>query len=102
MTAAFSARAIRQQLRPCATIGLRAAPARSPSVTTSKSDERDGRSLARYDERIRGPGRDAHATQGRGSDGGGIVMVATPAWPPRSLPRLYVPPPLSAGVLVGL
>jgi 16S rRNA (uracil1498-N3)-methyltransferase len=29
-------------------------------------------------------------------------MVATPAWPPRSLPRLYVPPPLSAGVLVGL
>ena len=29
-------------------------------------------------------------------------MVALPAWPPRSLPRLYVPPPLSAGVLVGL
>jgi 16S rRNA (uracil1498-N3)-methyltransferase len=29
-------------------------------------------------------------------------MVATPAWPPRSLPRLYVSPPLSAGVLVAL
>lgn len=29
-------------------------------------------------------------------------MVATPAWPPRSLPRLYVAPPLSAGVLVAL
>ena len=31
-----------------------------------------------------------------------MAMVATPAWPPRSLPRLYVRPPLSAGVLVGL
>lgn len=29
-------------------------------------------------------------------------MPATPAWPPRSLPRLYVDPPLSAGVAVGL
>lgn len=29
-------------------------------------------------------------------------MPATPAWPPRSLPRLYVTPPLSAGVAVGL
>ncbi len=29
-------------------------------------------------------------------------MPATPAWPPRSLPRLYVEPPLSAGVAVGL
>ena len=29
-------------------------------------------------------------------------MTATPAWPPRSLPRLYVHPPLSAGVAVGL
>jgi 16S rRNA (uracil1498-N3)-methyltransferase len=29
-------------------------------------------------------------------------MVATPAWPPRSLPRLYVAPPLSAGLLVTL
>ena len=29
-------------------------------------------------------------------------MIATPAWPPRSLPRLYVEPPLSAGVAVGL
>ena len=29
-------------------------------------------------------------------------MPATPAWPPRSLPRLYVTPPLSAGVVVGL
>ena len=29
-------------------------------------------------------------------------MTATPAWPPRSLPRLYVAPPLSAGVAVGL
>ena len=29
-------------------------------------------------------------------------MIATPAWPPRSLPRLYVDPPLSAGVVVGL
>lgn len=29
-------------------------------------------------------------------------MTATPAWPPRSLPRLYVDPPLSAGVAVGL
>ena len=29
-------------------------------------------------------------------------MIATPAWPPRSLPRLYVDPPLSAGVAVGL
>jgi 16S rRNA (uracil1498-N3)-methyltransferase len=29
-------------------------------------------------------------------------MIATPAWPPRSLPRLYVAPPLSAGVLVTL
>ena len=29
-------------------------------------------------------------------------MTATPAWPPRSLPRLYVEPPLSAGVAVGL
>ncbi len=30
------------------------------------------------------------------------MMPATPAWPPRSLPRLYVDPPLSAGVAVGL
>lgn len=29
-------------------------------------------------------------------------MPATPAWPPRSLPRLFVPPPLSTGVLVEL
>lgn len=29
-------------------------------------------------------------------------MPATPAWPPRSLPRLYVPPPLGAGVRVAL
>lgn len=29
-------------------------------------------------------------------------MTAVPAWPPRSLPRLYVAPPLSAGVLVPL
>lgn len=29
-------------------------------------------------------------------------MPATPAWPPRSLPRLCVEPPLSAGVAVGL
>ena len=29
-------------------------------------------------------------------------MPATPAWPPRSLPRLFVPPPLSEGVLVAL
>ena len=29
-------------------------------------------------------------------------MPATPAWPPRSLPRLYVPPPLGEGVLVAL
>ena len=29
-------------------------------------------------------------------------MTATPAWPPRSLARLYVEPPLSAGVAVGL
>ena len=29
-------------------------------------------------------------------------MPATPAWPPRSLPRLYVDPPRSAGVAVGL
>lgn len=29
-------------------------------------------------------------------------MTAVPAWPPRSLPRLYVAPPLSAGVLVAL
>jgi 16S rRNA (uracil1498-N3)-methyltransferase len=29
-------------------------------------------------------------------------MPATPAWPPRSLPRLYVQPPLSEGVLVAL
>jgi 16S rRNA (uracil1498-N3)-methyltransferase len=29
-------------------------------------------------------------------------MIAKPAWPPRSLPRLYVPPPLSEGVLVSL
>ena len=29
-------------------------------------------------------------------------MPATPAWPPRSLPRLYVDPPLSVGVAVGL
>ena len=29
-------------------------------------------------------------------------MIATPAWPPRSLPRLYVATPLSAGVAVGL
>jgi 16S rRNA (uracil1498-N3)-methyltransferase len=29
-------------------------------------------------------------------------MPATPAWPPRSLPRLYVEPPLSVGVAVGL
>jgi len=29
-------------------------------------------------------------------------VIAVPAWPPRSLPRLYVDPPLSAGVAVGL
>jgi len=29
-------------------------------------------------------------------------MIATPAWPPRSLPRLHVPPPLSEGALVAL
>ena len=29
-------------------------------------------------------------------------MPATPAWPPRSLPRLLVPPPLGEGVLVAL
>ena len=29
-------------------------------------------------------------------------MIATPAWPPRSLPRLYVEPPLSTGIAVGL
>ncbi len=29
-------------------------------------------------------------------------MPATPAWPPRSLPRLYVEPPLAVGVLVAL
>ena len=29
-------------------------------------------------------------------------MPATPAWPPRSLPRLYVAPPLGEGVLVTL
>lgn len=29
-------------------------------------------------------------------------MIATPAWPPRSMPRLYVSPPLSTGVLVAL
>jgi len=29
-------------------------------------------------------------------------MVATPAWPPRSLPRLFVATPLSAGAQVGL
>ena len=29
-------------------------------------------------------------------------MTASPAWPPRSLARLYVAPPLSAGVAVGL
>ena len=29
-------------------------------------------------------------------------MPATPAWPPRSLARLYVDPPLSAGIAVGL
>ena len=29
-------------------------------------------------------------------------MTAIPAWPPRSLPRLYVEPPLSAGTAVGL
>ncbi len=29
-------------------------------------------------------------------------MIATPAWPPRSLPRLFVAPPLSDGVLVTL
>ena len=29
-------------------------------------------------------------------------MTATPAWPPRSLPRLFVDPPLAAGVAVGL
>ncbi|HEV2043944.1 MAG TPA: 16S rRNA (uracil(1498)-N(3))-methyltransferase [Sphingomicrobium sp.] len=29
-------------------------------------------------------------------------MPATPAWPQRSLPRLYVDPPLSSGVAVGL
>ncbi|MBA3666594.1 MAG: 16S rRNA (uracil(1498)-N(3))-methyltransferase [Sphingomonas sp.] len=29
-------------------------------------------------------------------------MIATPAWPPRSLPRLCVAPPLSEGVLVAL
>ncbi len=28
--------------------------------------------------------------------------MATPAWPPRSLPRLFVPPPLSEAVLVAL
>jgi 16S rRNA (uracil1498-N3)-methyltransferase len=30
------------------------------------------------------------------------IMIATPAWPPRSLPRLFVTPPLGAGVLVSL
>ena len=29
-------------------------------------------------------------------------MIATPAWPPRSLPRLFVEPPLGEGVLVAL
>jgi 16S rRNA (uracil1498-N3)-methyltransferase len=29
-------------------------------------------------------------------------MTAVPAWPPRSLPRLFVAPPLAAGVLVAL
>ena len=29
-------------------------------------------------------------------------MPATPAWPPRSLPRLFVDPPLSTGIAVGL
>ena len=29
-------------------------------------------------------------------------MIATPAWPPRALPRLFVYPPLSAGLLVVL
>ena len=29
-------------------------------------------------------------------------MIATPAWPPRSLPRLNIEPPLSVGVAVGL
>ncbi len=29
-------------------------------------------------------------------------MIATPAWPPRSLPRLFVAPPLSGGELVAL
>ena len=29
-------------------------------------------------------------------------MIATPSWPPRSLPRLYVDPPLSAGIAVAL
>ena len=29
-------------------------------------------------------------------------MIATPAWPPRSLPRLFVEPPLSGGILVAL
>lgn len=29
-------------------------------------------------------------------------MTATPAWPPKSLPRLYVAPPLSAGLAVAL
>ncbi len=29
-------------------------------------------------------------------------MPASPAWPPRALPRLYVDPPLSAGIAVGL
>ncbi len=37
-----------------------------------------------------------------GGDTVGRAMPATPAWPPRSLPRLYVEPPLSAGVAVGL
>ena len=31
-----------------------------------------------------------------------MAKIATPAWPPRSLPRLYVEPPLSAGIAVGL
>lgn len=29
-------------------------------------------------------------------------MIATPAWPPRSLPRLHMDSPLSAGIMVGL
>ena len=32
----------------------------------------------------------------------GIGMPATPAWPPKSLPRLFVRAPLGAGVAVAL